>query len=506
MIFNRRIISKRLDFPDLQSHNDNYADIQTDLTDHEGRITGAQSDITTHKASTAAHPAEHVTYDGAVVGATNIKEGLDGLKDTLDNVIVDGGDGTQAAAAAVSVSGTTYDTLKDRVDTEYLQTAAQLAVTAEQISDNSAQIVTVKDIVAIKSDIFMEGDSLSVGDPTAGGSIPKWLSYFLKKPIENRGVWGSWSAQVLARIQTNVIDLRPRQCIILVGTNDLHGSEPLGNIVYNVTQIADKLLDAKIEPIFLAVPPRNDFPADNTKIREYNMRLMVMCQEKMIRFIDTYNPLAKEDGTSLDYIHVADNLHLSVYGAYLIAREVEKYFPSPSIYQNADYPYNYAKGEYPTKDNCAFTLDSNADGLADYWSKVENTGSTYTLEDNPKGGKYQVVRKTSTTLQSAGIYGDVGSLVQNTVYRIEFDLEFDIDNKDDADVTVVIGFTHYDSVGTPIGSNDALNIYAKKIPACTVFKDFTPPVGTVNSRLLMFSRGASSLTIKFGRVYIYKSK
>lgn len=506
MTFKRRTITRLLDLVNLQRHNDNYADIQTDLTNHEGRITGAQGDITTHKASDTAHAAEHITYDGAVPGATSVKQGMDLMKEELNQGIAGGDSGPEARAARASISGETYGTLGDRLNDEYAKHSAQLAETAEQISDNSLQIVAVKDALAIKSDIIMEGDSLSVGDPVAGGSIAKWLGYFLKKSIDNRGVWGSWSAEVLARIQTNVIDLRPRQCIILVGTNDLHGGEPLGNIIYNVTQIADKLLEAKIEPIFLAVPPRNDFPADNAKIREYNMRLMVMCQEKMIRFVDIYNPLAKEDGTSLDYIHVADNLHWSVYGAFLAAREVEKYFPVPSIYQNADYPFNYAKGEYPTKDNCAFMLDSNTDGLADYWSKVESTGSTYSLEDNPKGGKYQVVRKTSTSLQSAGIYGDVGSLVQNTVYRIEFDVEFDIDNKDDADVTVVVGFTHYDSGGSPIGSNDALNIYAKKIPACTVFKDFSPPVGTVNSRLLMFSRGASALTIKFGRVYIYKSK
>ncbi len=80
MIFNRRIITTFLDLVNLKKHNDNYADIQTDLTDHEGRITGAQGDITTHKASTAAHPAEHVTYEGEIIGAENIKEGLDILK------------------------------------------------------------------------------------------------------------------------------------------------------------------------------------------------------------------------------------------------------------------------------------------------------------------------------------------------------------------------------------------------------------------------------------------
>lgn len=133
MIFNRRTITKLLDLVNLQRHNDNYADIQTDLNNHEGRITGAQGDITEHKLSTQAHSAEHVTYEGGIVGASNTKDALDELKSTIDNVIVEGGDGTQAAAAAVSVSGTTYPTLKDRVDTEYLSTTAQLAEKGQQI-------------------------------------------------------------------------------------------------------------------------------------------------------------------------------------------------------------------------------------------------------------------------------------------------------------------------------------------------------------------------------------
>lgn len=90
MIFNRRVITKFLDLVNLKNHNDNFTEIQSDLTDHEGRIAGAQSDITTHKASTAAHPAEHVTYSGGVVGAANIQEAVDFVDERLDTIIVGG--------------------------------------------------------------------------------------------------------------------------------------------------------------------------------------------------------------------------------------------------------------------------------------------------------------------------------------------------------------------------------------------------------------------------------
>jgi hypothetical protein len=120
MNFNRRTITKLLDLVNLQRHNDNYADIQADLSNHEGRITGAQSDITKHKESTQAHSAEHVTYEGAVTGASNIKQAIDSQNSRINNLIINAGDsGPEARDARVSASsGVTYPTLKARLDGE----------------------------------------------------------------------------------------------------------------------------------------------------------------------------------------------------------------------------------------------------------------------------------------------------------------------------------------------------------------------------------------------------
>lgn len=120
MAFVRRIIDKFLDPANLKKHNDNFADIQTDLTNHEGRIVSAQSDITTHKESTAAHLAEHVIYSGAVSGANNIKQAIDTQDARINNLIINAGDsGPEARDARVSgPSGITYSTLKNRLDSE----------------------------------------------------------------------------------------------------------------------------------------------------------------------------------------------------------------------------------------------------------------------------------------------------------------------------------------------------------------------------------------------------
>lgn len=145
MGFVRRVISGALDLANLKKHNDNFADIETDLTEHNGRIANAQTEITTHRASEQAHAAEAITYEGAVVGANNTQDAIDALKETVDNVIVEGGDGTQAAAAAVSVSGTAHPTLKQRVDTEYLETNAKFSEVNAQLADTGKQVMNVED-------------------------------------------------------------------------------------------------------------------------------------------------------------------------------------------------------------------------------------------------------------------------------------------------------------------------------------------------------------------------
>lgn len=136
MAFARRVITKTLDLLNLQRHNDNYADIQDELIDQDDRIIGAQSDITTHKASTAAHPAEHVTYEGEIVGAENIKEGLDIIKTELDQAIISGDSGPEAAASRYNpFTGITHATLPDRLNEEWEQTEDKFTAVGAQLAD-----------------------------------------------------------------------------------------------------------------------------------------------------------------------------------------------------------------------------------------------------------------------------------------------------------------------------------------------------------------------------------
>jgi hypothetical protein len=232
------------------NHEGRIVTAEATVSDHGTRIEAAEVEIVAHEESTAAHAAEHVTYDGAVVGATNIKEGLDGLKDTLDNVIVEGGDGTQAAAAAVSVSGTTYDTLKDRVDTEFLQTNAQLAEKAEQ-----SALIATNEIVQTKAsiiDVNTQIAAMASGRPS--GAFATLTDLQAAYPVGAGGVYlvsadgflyywngSAWTASVLYVADGDITDFPATNLVVngdfSTGTTGWTGSGATLSAVSNILSV-----------------------------------------------------------------------------------------------------------------------------------------------------------------------------------------------------------------------------------------------------------------------------
>lgn len=92
-----------------------------------GTAGAAQVDINQHKASSAAHPAEHITYTGKVPGG-NVKHGLDNLSDRVEQIIGEAGDSNpEIVDSRKPQSGSPYPTLKARLDSEHGSLAAQLA-------------------------------------------------------------------------------------------------------------------------------------------------------------------------------------------------------------------------------------------------------------------------------------------------------------------------------------------------------------------------------------------
>lgn len=381
---------------------------------------------------------------------------------------------------------------------------ASLAQKAQQSDLNAANdLITYN---ATKNPyLVIEGDSTAKGG-AAGASMALWLSMLLKREITNNAVWGSWTADVKSRLKTNVLDLHPKYCVLLMGTNDIHGGETRTNSLNNYEYVLDTLITNGIEPIVLSVLPRGDFPADNANIRIFNSCLLNLCREKSIKFVDIYNPLANGDGTPIDYLlQASDHLHWSTYGGILGANEVIKVFDVPTQ-NNVDYPNNLFKGEYPLIEDGIFNYDPNADGLSDLWTGIDHSATTYSLQVNPNGGNFQVINKTSSTVLSSGITQTIGAFTENAMYRFQSEIEFTLTDRTDggqnnANFRIVLDFRNSSnvSIGSAIIGEEVL--YSSGMPLVTLYKDFQPPVGTTSTILTIMGNATSPFTLKVGRTY-----
>ena len=106
------------------------------------------------------------------------------------------------------------------------------------------------------------------------------------------------------RLNKDVIDLSPDIVIILAGTNDLLNTKkmvPISQLVENTRQIADALLQIKVEVVVVSPPPvdtlylfeRHDPTAfmmpPNLLLEQAGRAINDLCMEKNILFIDSHH-------------------------------------------------------------------------------------------------------------------------------------------------------------------------------------------------------------------------
>src|SRR5690606_25864992 len=88
-------IGKELDPVNLAKHNRNLSRADADLSSLQQQISNEQqariAADNAHASSTSAHPAQHITYSGAVAGANNVKDALDRQNQRIDNIVASSG-------------------------------------------------------------------------------------------------------------------------------------------------------------------------------------------------------------------------------------------------------------------------------------------------------------------------------------------------------------------------------------------------------------------------------
>lgn len=175
--------------------------------------------------------------------------------------------------------------------------------------------------------IFL-GDSITEG---WSGATP---DFFQQHPnYINRGIGGQTSGQALLRLRQDVINLKPKKLVLLIGINDVaenngpyNEDETFGNII----SILELAKINKIKPILCSVTPAKDFIWRTSiedvanKIISLNNRLLKYAIEHKIAFCDYHNVLKdNENGTKKEF--TTDGVHLTTKGYEMMIQALTKH-------------------------------------------------------------------------------------------------------------------------------------------------------------------------------------
>jgi len=136
--------------------------------------------------------------------------------------------------------------------------------------------------------------------------------FFPGKPYVNRGIGGQITGQCLIRFRADVINLKPKAVVILVGSNDLLYSVPSRVMQENIISMVELARAHGIKVVLASLPPVCGSVVDMrppAKIMEYNLWMKGYAEKAGVVFLDFYNsPLLGSDGLlrqdlSVDCLH-----------------------------------------------------------------------------------------------------------------------------------------------------------------------------------------------------------
>nr|WP_275444602.1 GDSL-type esterase/lipase family protein [Paenibacillus sp. ACRRX] len=340
------------------------------------------------------------------------------------------------------------------------------------------------------------GDSITSGDAAGVRMYPTWLSFHTGGFVRNSGVSGNTVAQMLQRIDADVIAHRPGICVILGGTNDINSARPLADITADITAITNKLISNNITPIWCTIPPRSDNLAHLPTIRKLNTWIYAHCLRQGLEIIDLYTAFSKPDGTPKDGFLLPDKLHPTTAGMTEIAKLVASYLPR----NQRKIPTLFGGDAESIVPNPTF---SGSNSVANGWMQYGSAGTllSYRREVSPNDSSsmWQVIRKEQGIDSKTGGIRCVlpATLVAGRTYRVELDIDYE----SDVDNVVTSYFQFKDSSNAVIGSAVFLlrSPTLKRLDNVRISAEITTPAGTVSTEWITYSQATSAFTLKVGR-------
>ncbi len=147
--------------------------------------------------------------------------------------------------------------------------------------------------------------------------------------VYNRGISGDTTDRLLERLESNVLNINPRNIVLLIGTNDIGRGLPLSMTLQNIEAIITKVKNACPDVNFIleAVYPINrpmrfkNEKRSNEKINEMNVKLKKLCEKHNCVWLDFTNALKDKNG-ELKQEFTFDGLHINAQAYEIVAKNI----------------------------------------------------------------------------------------------------------------------------------------------------------------------------------------
>jgi lysophospholipase L1-like esterase len=155
---------------------------------------------------------------------------------------------------------------------------------------------------------------------TGSSSIEMWRTLhadFPDIPVVNRGIGGTWLADLLEFAPRLVYPLKPRTIVVYAGENDLQDGRSAEDVVTAFEQLRAQIHQEApgAHLVFLALKPSPSRCALLPAMREANVRIAKLCDgDPACTFVDVFTPMLNADGEPRDELFLADKLHMNAEG------------------------------------------------------------------------------------------------------------------------------------------------------------------------------------------------
>lgn len=142
--------------------------------------------------------------------------------------------------------------------------------------------------------------------------------------VYNRGISGDTSDRLLERFDENVLVLKPKNLVLLIGVNDFGIKADVEYVFENIKQI---ILKAKNSGNNTKIALQSVYPVDakrrqiNAKIVQLNEKLKVFAEKNDIIYLDIYSLLLDSNG-GFNAKYTYDGLHPNAQGFEIVAGEI----------------------------------------------------------------------------------------------------------------------------------------------------------------------------------------